>query len=82
MYFSFVERHVTTRKPHRCEWCNETIETGSEAFYRAYKIDDDFLCGWQHPECEQAMRRTEEVLDEWLPGDFPRGGSTRKDEQR
>jgi hypothetical protein len=63
-----------TRKPHRCDWCNEPIEVGSSCEYRVY-IFDGFGTDYMHPECNEAMNKSKDFpLDEgWLPGEFKRG---------
>ena len=73
-----TNKEVTTRKPHSCEWCAETIETGSHTHYRAYIKEGDFMSGWMHLECYDAMLRASGLCTwfdglEWMPGDFQRG---------
>ena len=67
---------VTTRKPHRCGWCNELIPAGTPGiWYRSYIFDGDPpSCDWMHPECRDAMASFDPgELDEWFPGDYLRG---------
>lgn len=66
---------VVTRKSHRCEWCDEVICAGEPAQYRVYICDGEFCHGWQHPECYQAMLKTDRniLTNGWLPGSFKRG---------
>jgi hypothetical protein len=77
---SYVElaepREVTTRKAHRCGWCNERIPSGTPGiWYRAYVFEDRITGDWMHPECHDAMCSFGPgELDEWMPGDFARGG--------
>lgn len=77
MYVELQSREVkSTRKAHRCEWCWQVIPIGSVAYYRAYYFDGDFASGHMHPECRDAMDRSDprDLGDGWMPGDFPRGG--------
>ena len=68
-------KEVTTRKPHYCEWCAETIPSGDRAQYRAYVFDGEFCSGWQHPECFEAMEKSDPfyISEGWMPGDVTRG---------
>ena len=77
---SYVElsapRQVTTRKPHRCGWCNERIPAGtSEIWSRSYIWEDGPQSDWMHPECYEAMMSLDpgELQEGWMPGDFERG---------
>lgn len=74
-YTELSEKEVKTRKVHRCEWCNEGIEIGEQAHARTYLFDGDFCSGHLHPECWDAMDRsdTTDLEDGWTPGDFKRG---------
>jgi hypothetical protein len=66
---------ASTRKPHFCEWCSETIQKGEPAQYRAYIFDGDFNSSWQHPECFEAMEKSDPfyLTEGWTPGDCGRG---------
>jgi len=48
-----------TRKEHYCEWCPENIAVGQPAIYRAYIFGGDFIHAHMHPECHEAMIRSE-----------------------
>jgi len=80
MYEELKSKDVRCRKPHRCEWCDERINAGEPAHYRAYKFEGDFMYGHSHPECWEAMG---ELLsspywnaeDTWTPGDWLRGST-------
>ena len=76
-YSSLSEpKQITTRKAHRCGWCNEVIPKGtSDIWARSYVLDGDPPCSdWMHPECWDAMNSfAPGKLDEWMPGDFGRG---------
>lgn len=78
---SFTElssRIVTTRKAHRCEWCDEIIPAKSKDIpYRSFVCDDRIMDGWMHPECKAAMSDVSyfELEDGWAPGDYQRGSS-------
>ena len=70
------DKKVKTKKRHRCEWCNEWIEAGTEANYRSYVFNGDFNHGHMHPECNDAMNSGKADIDPdegWMPGDFKRG---------
>jgi hypothetical protein len=47
-------RHVA-RKPHRCIWCGEPIEAGTEYIRQCGKYDGDFQANEYHPGCFAAM---------------------------
>lgn len=49
------ERQVTTRKPHRCEWCGKIIEAGETATYSSGKNDGYFYDRYAHPACERLI---------------------------
>jgi hypothetical protein len=71
------ESMVKTRKPHRCEWCAERIETGETVPYRAYHFDGELQQGWMHSECKAAMLTVDiyDLMDGWTPGDYSRGAA-------
>lgn len=72
------DKEVRVRKRHKCCWCNEWIEVGHMARYRAYKWFGDFKSDYMHTECEEAsgeVAAEEGECFEWMPGDFPRGGT-------
>jgi len=67
---------VTTRKLHRCGWCNELIPEGTpDIWARSYIFDDGPQSDWMHPECYEAMGELDhgERCEGWMPGDFLRG---------
>lgn len=66
-----------TRKPHQCEWCAETIESGSTARHRTYVFDGDFNSAYMHPECVEAMHEmpNDILMDGWMAGDYARGST-------
>lgn len=54
------ERKINdTRKPHQCEWCPEEIPVGDPAYYRAYTFEGAFHSAYMHPECYDAMLRSD-----------------------
>ena len=66
----------SAKKAHRCSWCYERIEVGSE--YRRWRSFDggDAFTIKMHPECCEAMHemaRSEGYDFEFYPGDNPRG---------
>ena len=48
-----------TRKPHRCFWCGEAIEVGYPAWKSAWTWEREFLTGYWHPECWDALGRSD-----------------------
>jgi hypothetical protein len=77
MGYSTDPTHIKSAKTaHRCSWCDEHIEVGSE--YTRYRYFDGGDAGTVklHPECYVVMQETarEEGYDyEFLPGKNPRG---------
>ncbi len=69
-------KEVNQRKEHRCEWCAEMIT--EKAVYRAYVMDGDFVTGYQHIECFDAMVQTDIDDDGFSEGFFQRGSSEPK----
>ncbi len=53
------ETTVKTRKEHRCDWCPELIEIGQPAISRAYMWEGEFFHGYLHPECMEALKRSD-----------------------
>ena len=78
-YISLREPHqVTTRKPHRCGWCDELIPRGTAGIWaQSYIFEDGPQSDWMHPECFNAMGDLdrEDLSDGWMPGDFLRGST-------
>lgn len=69
---------ITTRKAHRCAWCNEVIPTATSGVWsRSYIFQDGPQTDWMHPECWSAMGEVDAsvLADGWAPGDFARGDS-------
>lgn len=65
----------STSKPHTCEWCGERMAVGSHAYNRVYKWKREFISGYMHMECYEAMLEVgpEELAEGWTPGDYARG---------
>lgn len=61
---------AATRKPHRCEACQTTIETGSAANYITVHdgSSDGPFYGHFHPDCRDAEVRLNDLHD-WRGGD-------------
>jgi hypothetical protein len=57
------EDEVLTRKPHRCDWCPEMIEPKQKATKRAYIFEGYFSYGYLHPECLDALGKSEHMED-------------------
>ena len=62
-----------TRKRHRCEWCPEWIEVGQAAMNRAYVWEGEFHHGYLHPECWEALCRSDNMEDGFPIHDQQRG---------
>lgn len=65
----------TARKPHRCEWCWQPIQTGET--YTRYRYFDGGDAGTVklHPECFDAMQAEARECGgwlEWTPGEGER----------
>lgn len=74
MSIELTHKIVKCRKEHRCDWCGETINTGDHAHYRTGIFEDSFYSGHQHPECYDAMMRSDFGWDEgYSPMDQVRG---------
>jgi len=52
-------RTVKARKRRRCEWCGEWIEVGESCILRKYVFEGSFNNSRQHPECNEAMKRSD-----------------------
>ena len=78
-YVSLTGPHqVTTRKDHRCGWCNEMILKGTpDIWARSFIFEEGPQSEWMHPECYEAMNEIdfEYISDGWIPGDFARGST-------
>lgn len=57
-------RRVTTRKPHRCWWCNTMIPAGESAIVSSGVYEDHFFRAYTHPECDQACLRDKDYEPE------------------
>ena len=69
-------KQVTTRKNHRCGWCDELIPKGTtDIWSRSYIFEDGPQSDWMHPECWDAMFEMDhcDLAEGWMPGDFVRG---------
>lgn len=75
-YRELSNKEVKVRKPHKCGWCAERIETGERAQARSYIWEDGPQSDRMHPECYAAMLSYPEpsdLWDGWMPGQFQRG---------
>jgi len=75
MSHTFEYKKIKTRADHQCDWCDENIPKGDNAWFHKCVDDEGFYSGYMHPECDAAMQLCKELLGEWSPGDFPRGSS-------
>lgn len=72
------DKFITTRKDHICDWCGETIDTGSKAHYSVI-IMDDLITAYMHCECNAAALEAVYEYDiqgcwTYYPFENPRGG--------
>jgi hypothetical protein len=67
------ETTVKTRKKHECDWCPEPIEIGELAIDRAYIWEGEFCHGYLHPECLEAVKKSDIGEDGFFPQDQKRG---------
>jgi hypothetical protein len=49
----YNQKTVTTKKPHKCECCRETIPSGAKCDYHAGKFDGDFFAFYVCESCER-----------------------------
>jgi hypothetical protein len=74
MVTELTNKVVKPRKRHRCDWCCEWCEPGEPAHYRVSIFDGDFCAGYLHPECHEAMVKSDwSEYEEFTPGDQKRG---------
>lgn len=75
MYEEIRHKIIYPRKDHRCEWCAEKIEAKIKCHYRVYVFDGEFMSGWMHNECFEAMgtMACSDLEQGWKVGDFKRG---------
>lgn len=71
MTFSTEATQQRSRKPRRCSWCWQFIETGH--LYKRYRYyrEGDAGTACMHPECFDAMQEAAEAEGgwiEWTPG--------------
>jgi len=55
MSIELTNKIVKCRKPHKCEWCGETIDKNENAQYRSGVLEGEMYHGHQHIECYSAM---------------------------
>ena len=67
------DKIVKCRKRHRCAWCGQWINDGESAFYRVYRFDGEFLTDYQHPECHEALCKSDIGSDGFSFGEMGRG---------
>lgn len=60
-----------SRKAKRCQWCYELIEVGQPKYYW-FTYGDNIGCD-VHPECYEALCRSDYKDEMPAPGDNPRG---------
>jgi hypothetical protein len=74
------EKTVQCRKPHRCEWCGEKIESGDFAKYRVTIWEGEFMTDYMHPECFDALCNSSD-LDEGFDSYAQERGKTYEESQ-
>lgn len=69
-----TNKDVKCRKVHRCVWCGEQINVGDNAHYRSGIYEGEFFSDYWHPECHEAMMRSDFGYEnEFNPMDQKRG---------
>jgi len=53
----FTNKIIKPRKPHVCDWCDESIKVGEHCWYNDGRFDGDFYRVFMHKECDWAMRK-------------------------
>lgn len=64
MSFCSEEKTVVARKVHRCHWCGQRIEIGSQYVTYCYGNDDGVARMKMHPECHEACGKWVEQTGE------------------
>ena len=65
---------VVTRKTHKCDWCGEVIQKGSNVRFISGRFEGEFFSSRMHDECDAACSRSDGVADEgYAPFDNQRG---------
>jgi hypothetical protein len=62
-------KYVTTRKPHRCEFCSAAIPVGDRAHYWAGVYDGEFQSNYGHRECQLAWELSGD--GDFIMGELP-----------
>lgn len=76
--FQCVREIKNARRQRRCFWCGEFL--GHHRFRRVGVWEGDFGTDYWHPECHEAMRKTDEDLSESIePHSHIRGKPDYKD---
>jgi hypothetical protein len=73
---STAKETVKAKKEHRCSWCAQKIDAGSNYHRWRYFGDDGPTVVKMHPECEAARieaSKHDSDFDEWPEGGNPRG---------
>ena len=74
MSVELTSKQVKCRKKHRCDWCGEVIEASYEAHYRTGIHDGEFFTEYMHPECWDALGKSDLGYDDnYYPRDQQRG---------
>lgn len=75
------DKPVVPRKRHRCAWCCEWCEVGEPARYRAYRFDGEFQTDYMHPECYDAMGKSNLDGEGFGFGEMQRGKTMEESER-
>ena len=68
-----AEYERKARKKHNCVWCNEYILPGEKYLDRRYVMDGDLVWDKVHPECQEAMHKSDLYDDCFDPHEQIRG---------
>jgi hypothetical protein len=62
---------VRTRRPHRCEWCYQAIDSGSECYHYKGMWEGDWQDWYMHHECKEVYSLNGDQ-DGFMPGEGER----------
>ena len=57
-----TNKTVKCRKNHKCGWCGDQIDYDDQAHYRSGIYDGEFFSEYMHPECWDALGRSDMSL--------------------
>jgi hypothetical protein len=66
------------RKPHRCEWCGESIAQGEKHAHFVGKWDGEFQDWRMHSECYDVASEGDELDEGFMPYEHERASACRE----